>query len=144
MKKYPWLTAIVLICSLLLSGCGEVYNEYYLSNHMNHNLTVTLTPFYFENSDLSYGPLIKDIRTSERAALTQPIDHHQVEDSLQFVLPPQSSVYLGFSTGGNQLFSQLEVSSESLQVAMDQYTYRDYFEVYDRLVGAVVQVYNVK
>ncbi|MBT4511818.1 MAG: hypothetical protein HOC20_06380 [Chloroflexi bacterium] len=144
MKRNQCMIAIILLGSVLLGGCGEVYNEYYISNHSAESLAISLTPFYIENTDLSYGPLIEDIRVSERSALQQPVDYDQVGESLHFSLPSKSSLYLGFSSGGNELFSQLEISSESLQVVMDRDDYREYFEVYDRLVGAVVQVYNVR
>ena len=143
MKKHQWLITITLLCTVLLS-CGEVLNEYYISNHTGESLTVSLTPFYIENADLSYGPLIEDIQDSERENLQQPVDHKQVGESLQFILPPESSVYLGFSPGGHKLFSHLAVSSENLQMVMDQDDYREYFEVHDKFFGAIVQIYNVK
>ena len=94
--------------------------------------------------DLSYGPLIEDIQRSQRENLQQPIDHQQIGESLQFVLPPKTSLYLGFSSGGQQLFSLLEVTSENLQVVMQQDDYRQYFELHDKFFGAIVQVYNVR
>ena len=51
---------------------------------------------------------------------------------------------LGFSHGGQDLFTALEVNSENQQVSMTDQDYRDYFEVFDRLVGAVVHVYNFR
>ena len=143
MKKYQWLIVTTLLCTVLLS-CGEVLNEYYISNHTDGNLTVNLTPYYIEHIDLSYGPLIEDIRDSERENLQQLMDYEQVGESLQFILPPKSSAYLGFSTGGHELFSQLEVSSENLQVVMDQDDYREYFVVHDKFFGAIVQIFNVR
>jgi hypothetical protein len=145
MKKYQWLIVLTLFCTVLLS-CGEVLNEYYISNHTGESLTVTLTltPFYFDQTDLSYGPLIENIRLSERENLQQPMDYEQIGESMQFILPPNTSIFLGFSTGGKKLFSQLEISSENRQVVMDRDDYREYFEIYDKFFGAIVQIYNVK
>lgn len=143
MKTYRWMIAVAVLCAALLS-CGEVLNEYYISNHTAEPLSVELAPIYIENADLTYGPLIAEIRTSERERLGQPLEHQRIGERLLFTIPPYSSVYLGFSFGGNTLISSLEIHSERQQVVMDEDDYRDYFEVYDRFFGAIVQVYNVK
>ena len=68
----------------------------------------------------------------------------QEGETIQFTLPAKTTVFLGFSSGGNVLFSKLEVSSDNLYLIMDRDDYKEYFAVHDRFVGAVVHVLNVK
>ena len=139
------LTLWLVVLSLsLLSGCGEVFNEYYISNHTDAELRVQLTPVYLDTVDLLSGPLIPDIRTSERSSLAQPVGYEQAGDTVRFIIPAKSSVYLGFSSGGNDLFSELELTSNNAQLMMDNQNYHEHFAVHDRLIGAVVHVLNVK
>ena len=135
---------IVFLCLPLLGCCGEVLNEFYISNHTDMELTVRLTPLFFETVDLSSGPLIKDVRKSARPSLQQSMSFDQEGETIQFTLPAKTTVFLGFSSGGNVLFSKLEVSSDNLRLVMDRDDYREYFAVHDRFVGAVVHVLNVK
>ena len=145
MKTQQRLTIwILVLCAYLLSGCGEVVNEYYISNHTDTDLAVSLTPFYVETVDLSSGPLIEDIQKSVRSSLSQPVSFDQEGDSMLFTLPAKTTVFLGISSGGNDLFSQLEVRSNGQQLAMDRDDYHEYFAVHDNLVGAVVHVLNVR
>ncbi len=53
---------------------------------------------------LSSGPLIDEIGQSVRSALKQSLDHDQMDDSIQFAIPPKTTVFLGSSSGGNVLF----------------------------------------
>ncbi len=138
------LWIVVFFCALLLSGCGEVLNEYYLSNHTDTVLTVRFTPLYIETVKLWSGPLIEDIQKSARSSLTQPVSFEQEGETLQFIVPAKTTVFLGISGGGNDLFSQLNVNSNNLQLAMDRDDYKQYFAVHDNFVGAVVHVLNVK
>jgi len=135
---------VVLLCLPLLTGCGEVLNEYYISNHTDVSLTIKLTPRYIDTVDLNSGPLIEDIRNSARGSLPQPVSFDPQGEVVQFTLPAKTTVYLGFSSGGNDLFSQLEVSSENRRTVMSGDDYRNYFAVHDNFVGAVVHVFNVK
>ena len=135
---------IVALCVLLLGGCGEVLNEYYISNHTDTALTVSMTPRYAEMVELSSGPLIEDIHTSARSALEQPVDFDQVGDRVHFTIPAKTSVFLGFSSGGNVPFSQLDVNADNMQLVIDRNDYKEYFAVHDNFVGAVVHVLNVK
>ena len=141
LRFVPWF---MLFCIPWLAACGEVVNEYYISNHTDLSLTVSLTPRYLDTVDLLSGPLIEDIRKSARPSLQQPIHFEQAGETVHFEIPPKTTVFLGFSSGGNDLFSHLEVRSESRQFVMDDNDYRDYFTVHDRFVGAVVHVFNVE
>ncbi|MCP4165216.1 MAG: hypothetical protein GY759_04895 [Chloroflexi bacterium] len=138
------LIGFIILCGLLLSGCGEVPNEYYISNHTDDVLTVTFTPRYREMVDLTSGPLIDEIGQSVRSSLKQSLDHDQVDESIQFAIPPKTTVFLGSSSGGNVLFSQLQVKSEHVDLSMDAADYRTYFSVHDNLVGAIAQVLDVR
>lgn len=135
---------IVSLCVLLLGGCGEVLNEYYISNHTDTALTVRLTPLYAETVELSSGPLIEDIHTSARSALEQPVDFDPVGENIHFTIPAKTSIFLGFSSGGNVPFSQLDVSADNVRLVMDRNDYKEYFTVHDYFVGAVVHVLNIK
>jgi len=135
---------IVTLCVILLGGCAEVLNEYYISNHTDTALTVRLTPLYAETVELSSGPLIEDIHTSARSVLEQPVDFDQVGEEIHFTIPAKTSIFLGFSSGGNVPFSQLDVSADSMQLVMNRNDYKEHFAVHDKFVGAVVHVLNVK
>lgn len=134
----------VILCAPLLAGCGEVLNEYYVSNHTDVDLTVRFTPLYLETVDLSSGPLIADIRESARSSLQQPVSFDQMGETVQFTLPAKTTVFLGISSGGNVLFSELEISSNEWRSVIDRNNYKEYFAVHDNFVGAVVHVLNVK
>ena len=57
------------------------------------------------------------------------------------MLPARTTVFLGFSTGGRELFTQLEVPSEGRRLVVDRDNTRERFAVHDRFAGAsVVQV----
>jgi hypothetical protein len=145
MKTQLQLTVwLLILCAVWLSGCGEVLNEYYISNHTDSALPVTFTPFYVETVDLSSGPLIGDIQKSARSSLSQPLSFSEEGDTVLFILPAKTTVFLGISTGGNDLFSQLELSSNGQHLVMDRDNYHEYFTVHDNLVGAVVHVLNVE
>ena len=135
---------LVILLWPLLAGCGEVLNEYYLSNHTDNDLTIELTPFYPETVELQSGPLIEEIERSARSSLPQPVNFTQTGEVIQFTMPAHTSVFLGISTGGTDLFSRLEVSSTDRQIVMDDSNYHDHFSVHDHFVGAVVHVFNVK
>jgi len=135
---------LVVLSMLLLAGCGEVLNEYYISNHTDTDLTVNLTPFYLENVELQSGPLIADIQRGSRSALPQAMDFTRDGESIQFTLPARTSIFLGFSFGGHDLFSHLEISSNDRHIVMDDRDYHEYFSVHDYFVGAVVHVFNVR
>jgi hypothetical protein len=143
-RQLQWTVGIVVLCALLL-GCGEVLNEYYISNHTDVDLTVRLTPLYTgQTVTLSSGPLIEDVRKSARSSLQQSVSFHQDGEAIQFTLPAKTTVFLGSSSGGNTLFSQLEVRSKDWHLAMDRDDYKEHFSVHDRFVGAIVHVFNVK
>ena len=145
MRKRLRLTVwIVTLCALLLGGCGEVLNEYYISNHTATDLNIRLTPLYFETVDLASGPLIADVRKGVRSSLQRSVDHDLEGETLLFKLPTRTTILLGFSHGGNDLFSYLEVRSNEQRLVMDRDNYREYFAVHDYFVGAVVHVLNVK
>ncbi len=133
-----------MFCAPLLAGCGEVLNEYYISNHTDMSLTVRFTPRYIDTVDLLSGPLIEDIQKSERASLQQSVSFGQQGETVQFEIPAKTTVYLGFSSGGNDLFSQLEVESNDRHLTMDSDDYHEYFVIHDNFVGAIVHVLNVK
>ncbi len=135
-----WL--LIFIAPWLVS-CGEVVNEYYISNHTDASLTVRFTPFYIETVALSSGPLIDDIRRSAHADLPQAVPFDQQEDVIQFEIPAKTSVFLGISGGGHDLFSHLEVQSSHGHTVMNSTDYGNYFAVHDYLIGAVVHVFNV-
>ncbi|MCB0192472.1 MAG: hypothetical protein KDJ65_11065 [Anaerolineae bacterium] len=138
------LIGIVALCLLLLSGCGEVLNEYYISNHTDAALTVRFTPRYVEMVALSSGPLIEEIEQSARTSLEQPVHFDQDGETIQFTIPAKTSVFLGYSSGGNDLFSQLDVSNDTIQLVMDSNDYREHFAVHDHFFGAIVHILNVK
>lgn len=133
-----------MLCIPLLAGCGEVLNEYYISNHTDTSLTVRFTPRYIDTVDLLSGPLIKDIQKSARSSLQQSVSFDQQGETVQFEIPAKTTVYLGFSSGGNDLFSQLEVESNNRHVVMDSSDYKEYFVVHDNFVGAIAHVFNVE
>ncbi len=135
---------IVIFCVPLLAGCGEVLNEYYISNHTDRSLTVRFTPRYIDTVDLLSGSLIEDIQKSARSSLQQSVSFDQDGETVQFEILAQTTVFLGFSSGGNDLFSQLEVRSNSQHLVMDSNDYKEYFMVHDNFVGAIVHVFNVK
>jgi hypothetical protein len=135
---------IVLIIGPLLNACGEVLNEYYISNHTDNELTVRFTPIFMETVDLASGPLIEDIQRSARSSLSQAVEFDQDEDSIQFLLPARTTVFLGISSGGNELFTQLEAGSDGWQLVVDENHVGEYFSVHDNFIGAVVHVLNVK
>ncbi len=135
---------IVMFCVPVLTGCGEVFNEYYISNHTDISLMVRLTPRYIDTVDLSSGSLIEDIQNSARSSLQQPVSFDQDGKTVQFEIPAKTTVFLGFSSGGNDLFSQLEVKSNNQHLVMDSNSYKEYFTVHDSFVGAIVHVFNVK
>lgn len=134
---------ILVICIPFLSGCGEVLNEYYISNHTDSALDASLVPFFIETVDLSSGLLIEDIQSSARSSLPQAMSYEREGDTLQFAIPPKTTVFLGISSGGNDLFQELEVSSSNRQLIMDDSNYDEYFTVHDNFIGAVVHVLNV-
>ena len=134
---------IVLLCIPLLSGC-QVLNEYYISNHTNSALAVRLTLLEMEQVDLSSGPLIEDIQKSVRSSLQQPVSFEQEGETIQFTLPAKTTVYLGFSGGGEDLFSQLEIRSGDLRLVIDRDDSEERFTVHDNFVGAIVHVLNVE
>jgi hypothetical protein len=135
---------IVVLCALLLAGCSEVLNEYYISNHTDGDLTVRITPLYIETVHPSSGPLIQEIRKSARASLSKPVSFDQEGDTNQFTLPAKTTVYLGFSSGGMELFRGLEVISGDRHLVMDGDDYKEHFTVRDNFVGAVVHVLDVR
>jgi hypothetical protein len=135
---------MVVLSVPLLAGCGEVLNEYYISNHTEMGLTVRFTPLYIETVELSSGPLIEDIQKSTRSSLRQSVSFDQQGETVQFKIPAKTTVFLGISSGGNDLFSQLDVSSNNLHLVMDRNDYKAYFAVHDNFVGAIVHVLNIK
>ena len=135
---------MIVLCAALLFGCGEVLNEYYISNHTEEDLTVRLTPLYMDTVDLLWGPLIEDIRRSARSSLQQSVSFTQQGETLQFTVEAKTTVFLGTSGGGGDLFSQLEITSRDLHLVMDGDDYTEHFTVRDNFVGAVVQVLNVR
>jgi hypothetical protein len=137
------LLVVMLSSVVLLTGCGEVLNEYYLSNHTAGNLTVRLTVPYPEAVDLTAGPLQTDIRRSARSQLTEPVAATQQGDTLSFTVPPNTSLLLGISSGGNVMFSRLEISGSAPPLDIEAEGSRDYFTVHDYLIGPVVHVLNV-
>ena len=143
LRLWMW---IIVLCVPLLSGCGEVLNEYYVSNHTEVDLAVRLTPLYIETVNLLSGPLIEDIQKSARSSLQQSVSFSQQGETLQFTVEAKTTVFLGTSVGGSDLFSQLEITSSDLHLAMnrEEDDYREYFTVRDNFVGAVVQVLNVR
>ncbi|MEM7346491.1 MAG: hypothetical protein AAF485_19795 [Chloroflexota bacterium] len=138
------LMGLCLACLPLLSGCGEVLNEYYISNHTNDDLMVVFRPFYPETVDVLAGPLIPEIEGSVRESLTQPLEVIQNDDILRFTLPAQTTIYLGSVTGGNDLFAYLEVTAKNWQIAMDDDSYDTHFAVHDNFIGAIAHVFEIK
>lgn len=135
---------IVVLCALLLGGCGEVLNEYYISNHTDMALTVRLTPLYIETVDILAGSLIEDVTSSARSSLEQPVGFVQDDEVIQFVVSAKTTVFLGFSSGGNDLFSQIDLSSDAFQMTIARDNYKEYFTTHDNFVGAIVHVLNIK
>ena len=136
-----WMT---ILCVLLLLGCWEVRNEYYISNHTEVDLAVRLTPLYMDTVDLSSGPLVENIQKRTRSSLQQSVSFEEQGGTLAFTVGAKTTVFLGTSSGGRGLFSELEITSRDQHLAMDGEDYREYFTVQDHLVGAVVQVLNVR
>jgi hypothetical protein len=93
---------------------------------------------------LASGPLIEEIQKSVRASLQQPVSFEQEGETIQFTLPAKTTVFLGFSGGGEDLFSQLEIRSGDQDLAMDGDGYKEHFTVHDNLVGAIVHVLDVE
>jgi hypothetical protein len=144
MKSPRRLTVwIVLLCIPLLSGC-QVLSEYYISNHTYEDLTVRLTPLEMDQVHLASGPLIEEIQKSVRSSLQQPVSFDQEGEAIQFTLPAKTTVYLGFSGGGEDLFSQLEIRSGDRRLVMDGDDSAEHFTVHDNLVGAIVHVLDVE
>jgi hypothetical protein len=76
--------------------------------------------------------------------LLQPVSFDREGDTILFTLPAKTTVFLGISSGGSNLFSQLEVSSNDQHLVMDRDDYREYFTVHDNLIGAVVHVLTIR
>jgi len=142
--QFRWVIWTVLLVAPLLAGCGEVLNEYYLSNHTDEAKTVRMTPLFLDTVDLKAGPLIAEISGSVRASLEEPVAFEERGEAIEFTLPAQTTVYLGFSSGGTELFRQLEVSSPGRRFFVNASNYREYFSVRDNLVGAVVHVLDIR
>lgn len=131
-----WLT---IFSVMLLNGCS-LLNEYYISNHTDAEIIVQMTPRYVEMVELLSGPLITDVRKSVRESLTMPVAFTEDGDSVQFVIPAETTLFIGFSSGGNELFTQLELQTNGQSTVITD----DDFAVHDRLVGAIVHVLNVE
>lgn len=142
--QFRWAIGILLLVVPLLAGCGEVLNEYYLSNHTGAAQTVRMTPLFLDTVDLAAGPLVPEISGSVRGSLPEPVSFEQHGESIQFTLPAQTTIYLGFSSGGTDLFHELEVSSEERRLVVNEANRREHFIVHDNFVGAVVHVLDVR
>lgn len=142
--QFRWAIGILLLVVPLLAGCGEVLNEYYLSNHTDEAKTVRMTPLFLDTVDLAAGPLIPKISGSVRASLPELVDFEERGEAIEFTLPAQTTMYLGFSSGGTELFHELEVSSPGRRFFVNDSNYREYFSVRDNLIGAVVHVLDIR
>ncbi len=138
-RRVIWLISLVI-----LTGCGEVLNEYYISNHLETAVTINMTPFFIETADISSGPLINDLESSVRGELDRPLAYELAGDTIQLTLPPKTTIYLGSSSGGNDLFSELIVSYGERQITMTENDYHDYFDLHDNFVGPIAHVYDIK
>ena len=127
---------------LLLAGCGEVINEYYLSNHTDQELIVRMTPIFVDTVDLASAPLIADIRSSVRSSLQSPVSSTREGDILTFTIPARTTAFLGFSHGGFELFSQLEITTGDGPLVIKESDVGNHFTVTDWLIGPVVHVLN--
>lgn len=148
-KAVVWGCLPVLVI-LLLGGCGEVLNEFYLSNHTDEDVSVTMQPRFIEQVDLRAGEVMESIERSVRTSLGETLRFEQNGDEINFILPARTTVFLGFSSGGNQPFETLSVNrgDDSVQtdaaVQIDAANYRQHFSITDKMVGAIVHVLDVR
>jgi hypothetical protein len=129
---------------LLLVGCGEVINEYYISNHTETAVSINMTPVYIDTVDISSGPLIETLEITARDSLTQTLDYEIVADTIQLTIPPDTTVYLGSSFGGNDLFTHLELHLADEQILMDADNYSEHFALHDNFIGPLVHIFDIR
>ncbi len=65
-------------------------------------------------------------------------------DGINFVLPARTTVFLGFSSGGNQPFKALSVERGDEKLEITPANYRQHFSITDKMVGAVVHVLDLR
>ena len=148
LRKGLWVTGMVAVPALLvllLAGCTEVLNEYYISNHTDAEIQVRFTPFYTETVDVATGPLIEEMGTRPRGLLPDTVDYELVDgEEVVFSLGPRRTAFLGFSMGGNELFSDLELALGERRLSLQGSEQEEAFRVIDRFIGAVVHVLDVR
>ena len=145
MKKQAvaWGCVPVLVL-LLLGGCGEVLNEFYISNHTDAEVVVTMEPRFIEQVDLRAGEVMETIERSVRTSLGETLHFEQTGDEISFVVPARTSVFLGFSSGGNQPFETLSVNRGDDTVQISATNYCQHFSTTDKVVGAIVHVLDLR
>lgn len=143
MKKQvvAWGCLLVL---LLLGGCGEVLNEFYISNHTDEEVIVTMQPRFIEQVGLRSAEVLETIERSVRISLDETLRFEQSGDEINFVLPARTTVFLGFSSGGNQPFKALLVERGDESLEITPANYRQHFSITDKMVGAVVHVLDLR
>lgn len=135
---------LLILTALLLGGCGEVLNEFYLSNHTDEEVVVTMQPRFIEQVDLRAGEVMETIERSIRTSLGETLRFEQTGDEISFVVPARTTVFLGFSSGGNQPFETLSVNRGDDAVQISAANYRQHFSITDKMVGAIVHVLDVR
>ena len=147
MRKMQWIVGMVVVPAvlvLLIAGCTEVLNEWYISNYTDSEVEVRFTPFYTETLKMTSGPLIENMGSRPSGLVPDAVDHEIVDGQVQFRLGPRQTVFLGISTGGNELFSSLELTLGDRRLALDEADQWEDFRVIDNFIGAVVHVLDVR
>ena len=147
MEQYQMLLLSVFL--LLLSGCS-VLNEYYINNHTESDILITLT--YSDDAmlsndtpQISYAPLHDSIVGGSHQSFTEQVLYQNTgSGAIQFSLPSKSTAFLGMSGGGDKLYTRLQVDTETDQLIISGEEHRQYFDIRDNLVGAIVNVLNVE
>ncbi len=147
MKLYQLLTLSILI--LLLSSCS-VLNEYYINNHTEAEILVTITysndaMLPNDGPQITYAPLLESVAGGSHQSFTEQVLYQDAgAGAIQFSLPAKSTAFLGMSGGGDKLYTKLQVDTESDQLIISGEEHREYFDIRDNLVGAIVNVLNVE
>ena len=135
--------------SLVLTGCS-VLNEYYINNHTDSDVLVTIA--YSDEAmlpndtpQITYAPLLDSVVSGSKQSFESELAYQTLDDaSVQFSIPAKSTVFLGLARGGDRLYTKLQVETEAGELVIDGTQHREHFEIRDNLVGAIVNVLNVE
>ncbi len=144
MKTHYAISICVIVLVTLLAGCGEVLNEFYISNHTDKDVRIIMTPRFMEQVNLSAGDEHDTIERSVRSSLNETIPFEQDGDKISFVVPAHTTAFIGFSSGGNEPFKTLSVQTADALMEITSADHREYFTVQDPVIGAIVHVLDLR